>query len=925
MKTIVFCTAVIFLVILNVLVVRNPAFFVPSKESLRLYSFYLNPEFWPGWWSQVLWILAFGTLAAVGLRTFRVQRKLERLAQKLGLIGVVTPPFLEGWFQKISVYPVERRLLQGAGIGLRSMLFLLRPYCLPYSVLSVALLIACADILAHTGLWSLNVAAVWKSSHSLIIWTLRFPYVFADWIAVSPLVLWFQKGIVSWRLLFALCVPFGLIMSINLYGRKIKRTLARPESKRLLIHYTLIVFVVYLLFLPSLNTQIRCIYSGWGELMAVRMYDYFIWWPFYLYLNEGIITWKTAVYVFIFLFASLCPYLLFRGIYYSRDRMVSLSRTWRVLAFPTLLLVYFYYKALWSVLMMISDGGFLIYQHILRLPTLMWDCVYFAPCYFLFISGISWKLIVPPVLLAIFVLGLLYNPFRRLATRINISAPTLYAAFWTLLLLCCFFLIVWKLVLIAGLVLLARRVAGSGLPAKDANEVQGQQSENNVYRWVRKLVATGVFFISLLTVLAMLNIFCYIILFSSERGFHWNDMRYWPLWVMILPISLVTLSLAGLELTRKKTSSSPDEDTEKQKDGSIKVVSGANESGSESTNCSHIAVFAIVVASLTTWCGLTVAAEPRIVVLEEAKYVSASEARDAGKMTSQAGQGGFLANASIVDCFAAMEYKYTGGRYDNEPIHFRLRGPAQIEPGKKYPMIIWLHGRGESGSDNTRQLAHLQLAMEFFAGPHQRNFFMLATQCPGDNSQWTHSLSQEGKGDAPMTVTAEIVEALLHEYPIDATRLSVFGFSSGGTGAWEYARKSPHKLAALGACSGNPVAGARPEEYLGPAIWAFNNTGDAAVSADDAVIFIDGVNSAGGNAYLSLYKAAGHDTWTRAMREEKIIGWLILQSLEKGGPPQGMVCRPLTKTQQITMFALPVVIMIVCSVSLLRNRRKEFI
>jgi predicted peptidase len=317
------------------------------------------------------------------------------------------------------------------------------------------------------------------------------------------------------------------------------------------------------------------------------------------------------------------------------------------------------------------------------------------------------------------------------------------------------------------------------------------------------------------------------------------------------------------------------------------------------------------------------AAESHFTLLEPARYVSARDAREAALSDSQAGQGGYLANPLIVDCFAAMEYLYTGGRYENEPIRFRLRSPLNTEPGKKYPLIVWFHGRGERGEDNARQLAHLQSSMHFFAGSNQQDFFMLATQCPGDNDQWLRSMSQVSKGDAPMTIAGEIMEALLREFPIDENRISAAGLSSGATAAWEFVRRSPRLLAAIGPCSGNPLRDARPEEYLVPAIWAFVNRGDATVSTQDATVFVEAINSGGGNAFLTVYNAEGHDTWTRAKRQENLIGWLILQSLVTPGPPQGVVCRPLTATQQFTRFGLPTIIITACIILFFLGRRKE--
>jgi predicted esterase len=396
-------------------------------------------------------------------------------------------------------------------------------------------------------------------------------------------------------------------------------------------------------------------------------------------------------------------------------------------------------------------------------------------------------------------------------------------------------------------------------------------------------------YMSLAVVLVFLNILCFIGLFTAEAAIPWMDVRLLPWWVMILPISLAVFSIAGLSLTRKTKP----------------VV--------------LLCLFLCIVAFPN---GLH-AAENRIVLLEPAKFVSAKDAQEAAKGESPAGHGGFLAVPIIVDCFAAMEYRYTGGCHENEPIKFRLRSPLTIEPDKKYPLIVWFHGLGESGSDNRHQLAHMQASMEFFAGPNQQDFFMLATQCPGNNNLWTRSLSSEGKGDAPITIAAEIMEALLREYPVDENRISACGLSSGSTAAWEFGRMSPRRLAALGACSGNPMDDAKPEEYLGLSIWAFVNKGDDGVSSEDAIVFVEAINTGGGNAFLSLYDADGHNTWTRALQEEKLIGWLILQSLTKPGPPQGVVCRPLTPVQQFTRFGLPVLIIVACAIPLLFERRKN--
>jgi predicted peptidase len=94
----------------------------------------------------------------------------------------------------------------------------------------------------------------------------------------------------------------------------------------------------------------------------------------------------------------------------------------------------------------------------------------------------------------------------------------------------------------------------------------------------------------------------------------------------------------------------------------------------------------------------------KIILAEQAKRVSERDVKKASQSESEKNaDGGYNANIRVIDCFAAMEYHYTGGRYVDEPIRFRMYSPEKILLNKKYPLIIWFHGIGESGEDNTRQ------------------------------------------------------------------------------------------------------------------------------------------------------------------------------------------------------------------------------
>ena len=87
-------------------------------------------------------------------------------------------------------------------------------------------------------------------------------------------------------------------------------------------------------------------------------------------------------------------------------------------------------------------------------------------------------------------------------------------------------------------------------------------------------------------------------------------------------------------------------------------------------------------------------------------------------------------------------------KFDGRDLKFRLHVPENIEAGKKYPMILWLHGAGECGSDNKLQLVHLHHIITQLTGEKKRDFFLLVPQY-GQNEYWSGG---DGASYTTMTV-----------------------------------------------------------------------------------------------------------------------------------------------------------------------------
>ncbi|MDR2441470.1 MAG: hypothetical protein LBE12_19080 [Planctomycetaceae bacterium] len=74
----------------------------------------------------------------------------------------------------------------------------------------------------------------------------------------------------------------------------------------------------------------------------------------------------------------------------------------------------------------------------------------------------------------------------------------------------------------------------------------------------------------------------------------------------------------------------------------------------------------------------------------------------------------------LVYCFEERSFQYTGGKYENSEIKYRLHVPQKIKPNTKYPLVVHLHGVGEAGKDNTFSLAHLHSVLPLMLGEKQQ-------------------------------------------------------------------------------------------------------------------------------------------------------------------------------------------------------------
>ena len=278
---------------------------------------------------------------------------------------------------------------------------------------------------------------------------------------------------------------------------------------------------------------------------------------------------------------------------------------------------------------------------------------------------------------------------------------------------------------------------------------------------------------------------------------------------------------------------------------------------------------------------------------------------------------GFLANPLVIEASSAAVYR----EGDAAPYPFRLFLPKSIRPKKKYPLILWLHGAGESQSDNESQLAHMQPSIDLLAGPNRPDFFLAAVQCPKETGSWGRPDPRAPGGETPLEMLDKITDALTREFPIDTHRISLLGICSGAMAGFDLIEKFPRRFSAFAACSPSQP-GPNVDAYRRLPIWMFNNRDDLDVWSDNAPL-AKAVNRSGGDLYLTIHTSGGHDTWTGAQRDDHVLEWLLKQRRRRPTFPRFVSAESHSAAKTFFLFWLPIAVFLFCAVRFRRIKNQE--
>jgi predicted peptidase len=193
--------------------------------------------------------------------------------------------------------------------------------------------------------------------------------------------------------------------------------------------------------------------------------------------------------------------------------------------------------------------------------------------------------------------------------------------------------------------------------------------------------------------------------------------------------------------------------------------------------------------------------------------------------------------------------------------------PAGRMPTTGWPVILFLHGAGERGSDGLRQTT-VGLGPALTRFPSRYQAIVVMPQCP-PAIQWSPS-ELEGALSA--------LDAVLESARVDESRVYLTGISMGGFGAFALAARYPARFAAVvPVCGwGDPVTMARPLARM--PMWVFHGADDGIVPVAYSREMVAAIRAAGNTGVrYTEYRTVRHNSWDMAYGDAELSGWLFRQ------------------------------------------------
>ncbi|MDB6059801.1 MAG: esterase [Verrucomicrobiales bacterium] len=193
---------------------------------------------------------------------------------------------------------------------------------------------------------------------------------------------------------------------------------------------------------------------------------------------------------------------------------------------------------------------------------------------------------------------------------------------------------------------------------------------------------------------------------------------------------------------------------------------------------------------------------------------------------------------------------------------------------KQWPLMLFLHGAGERGTNVWR--ADIHGPSRYITNHADFPFILVSPICPAGDEHWSNE-----------TLSA-LLDSVIKKYNADPERIYLTGLSMGGYGAWNLALAHPEKFAAvIPICGGGETIHVHLArlKYLTPKttaalknlpIWAFHGSKDSAVPVNESEHMVESFKALGNkDVKLTIYPGVEHNSWEQTYNNPEIYEWLL--------------------------------------------------
>jgi predicted peptidase len=219
---------------------------------------------------------------------------------------------------------------------------------------------------------------------------------------------------------------------------------------------------------------------------------------------------------------------------------------------------------------------------------------------------------------------------------------------------------------------------------------------------------------------------------------------------------------------------------------------------------------------------------------------------------------------------------------------YRILYPENYDKSKKYPLILFLHGGGERGNDNEKQLVHG--AKMFLSEKNRQSYpaIIVIPQCP-DDSFWAMAdidrsvqpykirFDYTKPAQWPLTAANELVKNLSAEEAVDKSRIYITGLSMGGMGTFESVYRYPDLYAAALPICGGADVNSYDKRVRKTAFWLFHGADDSVVDVNLSREMNNKLKALKVETKYSEYPGVNHNSWDNAFADPEFLKWMFAQ------------------------------------------------